>query len=199
MNLDRRRRVLLGLAAIAAYLVHAGYFVLQGYTEGGMWACHLGALLVGAGLLWRSPHLNAIGTMWLVVGTPLWIVGLVGGGPFLWTSTLTHVGGPLVGAVGIAALGMPRGAWWRALAGLAVLHVVARAAVPAEENVNFAHRIWEGWEGTFPSHGVFLAAVGAACAAVFWALELAAQRAGLRSPAENPPGPGRKTRPGRLS
>ena len=49
MNLDRRRRVLLGLTAIAFYLVHAGYFVLQGYAEGGMWACHLGALLVGAG------------------------------------------------------------------------------------------------------------------------------------------------------
>lgn len=65
-----------GAAACAFYATHGSFHVLRGHPEDLLWACHLGALGVGVGLLLRKPALNAIGFLWLCVGTVLWGVDL---------------------------------------------------------------------------------------------------------------------------
>ena len=172
-----RGRIVLGILAILFYAVHGTYHVLQGFPENLLWTCHLGSLSVGIGLLARSPALNLAGIMWLSVGTPLWIYGLFGGSVFLWTSTLTHIGGPTVGLLGLRPVGLPaRRVWWIAVTCLVPLHLLSRWMARPTPNVNFAGGIWPGMGPYFPSHTVFLLAVLLLCAGVFWGVEWAVRR-----------------------
>lgn len=162
---------LAGACAIAFFLIHGVWHALYGFMGNLLWACHLGALLVGLGLLFSSAGLNAAGVLWLSTGTPLWFGGLFAGATLFPTSVLTHVGGLAIGLYGVQRLGFPRGVWWKTLAGLAVLHVASRWMTPEDKNVNAAMGIWNGLDRYLPSHELFLAAVAVACAALFFGLE----------------------------
>jgi len=172
----RNTRISLGLLAISFYAIHGAYHVSRGFPENLLWACHMGSLVVGIGLLARSPGLNAVGVSWLLLGTPLWIAGVLGGGVFIITSTLTHLGGLSVGIWGMRRFGVPRNVGWQALAGIAALHVLSRWLTPLDKNINLARDVWRGFDVVFPSHGSFLVAVAIALTLFFFGLER-----GLRS------------------
>jgi hypothetical protein len=166
----------MGAVALGCYAIHGSVLVMRGEAEDLLWVCHLGAVLVGAGLLLRFSLINAIGTLFLALGTPLWLMDLAAGGVFLPTSLLTHVAALLIGLWGIRRLGMPRGAWWKAAVGLVGLIALARLLTPAHANVNLAFRIHRGWEEYFPSHEIYLAIIVSEAALYFLALELALRR-----------------------
>ncbi len=171
----------LGSVAILFYAVHGAYHWQQGLPENMLWACHLGALLVGLGLLLDSANLNGVGFLWLSFGTCMWLVGLTMDVPFLPTSALTHVGGLAIGLWGVRRLGLPTGVAWKAVAGLGLLHLISRGLNPPGKNINMAREIASGLEGWFPSHAMFLLAIGACSAAAFVSLEMALRRAFPRS------------------
>jgi hypothetical protein len=147
---------LLGVLALVCYAIHGGAHLLKNQPEDLLWACHIGAALVGVGLLAGSARLNGIGVLFLILGTPLWIMDLLAGGEFLPTSCFTHLGGLAIGLVGVRRLGMPRSAWWQASAALVALIFLCRLITPREANVNVAFDIQRGWEKYFPSHAVYL-------------------------------------------
>ena len=66
----------LGVLALTCYAVHSGFHLLRGTGAHALWLCNLGALLVGIGLVLGRPRLTAAGTLWLAVGTPLWLFGM---------------------------------------------------------------------------------------------------------------------------
>ncbi len=167
---------LLGIVALACFAAHGVYHYRFGFVENLLWACHLGCLLVGLGLLARSPAINAIGVFWLVLGFPLWFVGVWNSANFVPTTILTHFGGLGAGIVGLRDLGLPRHVWWKAWAALLALHVASRWLNPPDRNVNIAREVWPAFRGLFESHTVFVATVILFCAALFFLLE----RAGLR-------------------
>jgi hypothetical protein len=162
---------LLGAAALACYAIHGGFHLAQGRWYDLLWACHLGAVLVGIGLLARDAALNGVGVLLLSVGTPLWLMDLATGGEFFPTSILTHVVALVIGLYGAWRIGWPRGTWWKAAAGLAVFVGLCRLATPAEANVNVAFAVPRLAEAIFPSHTVYLACVIAAAAGYFWIVE----------------------------
>jgi hypothetical protein len=161
----------LGVLAIAFYATHGTYHLTRGFPENLLWCCHLGALLVGLGLLSRRATLNGVGLCWLAIGTPLWLIGLACGGTFVATSVLTHLGGLAIGVWGARRLGMPRGVWWKAAVGMVLLHLLTRPVNPPGKNINFAGDTWTGFEEWIPSHFVFLVLVLAGCSGVFLVLE----------------------------
>ena len=170
-------RVWLGSLAVLFYLVNGTYQLLRGFPENSLWVCHLGSLVVGLGLLSRSASLNLIGIQWLSVGTPLWLFNLISGGELFLTSTLTHLGGPVMGLLGIRHVGLPRRrVWWIAILGTSVLHFVSRWAARPEYHINLAGGFWPGTEPYFASYEVFLLSILLLCAAVFLALELLLHR-----------------------
>lgn len=118
--------------------------------------CHLGAALVGAGLLSGSAATNGIGTLFLCMGTPLWVMYLAGGGEFYPTSCFPHLGGLAIGLYGVRWLGLPSGTWWKSVAALVTLILVCRLLTPSSANVNVAFAIYPGWENLFPSHPIYL-------------------------------------------
>jgi hypothetical protein len=153
-----------GGLALAFYAIHAGHHLLRGHPEDLLWACHLGAVCVGVGLLARLPAVNAVGFVWLATGDSLWLLDLASGGEFIPTSLFTHVGGLALGALGLARFGMPRHTWWRATLAILVLQQLCRFTTPPQANVNLAHAVWSGWEEVFPStigYQIALLAIGA--------------------------------------
>jgi hypothetical protein len=173
------RRLAAGSVAVALYGLRASQFLAAGQPANMLWACYVGALAVGFGLLLRSPSLNAIGFLWETVGVPAWLLDLTTGGAFFTTSLLTHLAGLVLGFLGVGALGLPDGAWWKALGALAALVVVTRWMTPPSENVNLAFRVWPGWERWFPSHGAYLLFLACLSAATFLAVSAALKRGAL--------------------
>ncbi len=171
----------LGHLALLFYALNAVYHLRDGDPDNMLWACHLGALLVGVGMVLRKPMVNLIGILWLSVGTPLWLYNLFGGGEFFWTSTLTHLGGLAIGIFGARSLGEVDPVWWKALVLLVPLHVLSRWITSEERNTNFAHRVWPGMEGLFRTHFGFLLAVAVLCAGLFLAVEWVLRRYVIRS------------------
>jgi len=165
-----------GGLALAFYAIHASHHVLRGHPEDLLWACHLGAVCVGAGLLARLPAVNAVGFLWLAVGDALWLLELAGGGELIPTSLLTHVGGLAVGALGLARFGMPRHSWWRAILAFLALQQLCRFVTPAAANINVAHAVWSGWEDVFPGYVGYQIVLLAIGAAGFFAVEWVSRR-----------------------
>lgn len=141
-----------GVLAIAFYAVHAGVHLREHHPEDLLWACHVATVLVGLGLIFRSAVLNAVGFVWLVMGNAMWLLDLAGGGAFLPTSLLTHVGGLALSIVGLRAFGFPRHVWWKSVLAFLALQEVCRWITPAAANVNVAFAVWSGWERSFPSY-----------------------------------------------
>jgi len=174
----------LGMAAAACFVVYAGYEVRYGLVENLWWACSLATLLVAVGLLLHWPRWNAFGFLWLVLGVPLWIIDLLTGVGCHAFSVFTHLGGLLLGLTGTRVLGVPRGAWWQAMAGLYVLHWASRWVTPETENINLAFRVWTGWEAYFPSHRVYILLLMAGAGVLFAGVEFALLSTGF---ARRPP------------
>jgi len=168
-----------GLAAIGFYAAHAAHYLWRRQPENLLWVCHLGALAVGVGWLLGWPTWNAVGTFWLTLGFPLWIVDLATGGEFIPTSILTHGGGLVLGVLGLRKLGLPSGAWWKGAVPLALLHLVCRWATPAASNVNLAHAIHPGWESFFPSHFVYLLSLLGLYTLIAASLQVGLRRSGF--------------------
>ena len=166
----------LGLAALACYAIHAGFHLYNRRPEEVLWMCHLGAALVGVGLLFSSATANGIGTLFLCIGTPLWVMYLAGGGELYPTSTFPHLGGLAIGLYGVRRLGLPSGTWWKAVAVLIALILVCRLGTPPHANVNVAFAVYPGWEKVFPSHPVYLAVMMAQSAGYFFLCEYALRR-----------------------
>jgi hypothetical protein len=172
----------LGAASVCFYAAHAGRYVLRHESENVLWICHLGSLLVGIGLLTRQGTLNAIGTLWLLVGLPLWIYDLVKVGDWSATSIVTHVFGPIIGLIGVRSLGMPKGLWWKSLVGLAPIYLLSRLLTAPEANINLSHRMYPGSEAVFPNYPVYFAAMTALYVGAAFVFQVAARRLGCKPP-----------------
>jgi hypothetical protein len=171
----RDYRLLLGALAVLFYVIHGGRYAVLGQMYNMIWACHLGCLLVGIGLLIRRPRVYATGFLWLTLGLPLWITDMATGGTFP-TSSLTHAGGFAIAILGLRYLKMPRFSWAVAIAALILLAVFSRLTTPVQENVNLSQAVWAGWEAYFPSHFWYVCAINAGAAIEFYMVEYLARR-----------------------
>lgn len=174
------RHTQLGLLPFLFYAVHAGYHLLHHHPEDLLWSCHVANIAIGIGLILGRARPNAIGTLWLSIGVPLWLLDLVTGGTFIPTSLLTHVGGTAIGLFGCRTMGLPRHAARDALLALVALYIVTRLVTPRGANVNIAWAVWPGWERIFPSYPIYFALLVGLCAGAFVTAERLIRRLVLR-------------------
>lgn len=154
-------------AAFGCYAAHAAVHLARGEPYDLFWGCHIAVVLVGAGLLAGHATLNAVGLLWACFGMPIWLLYSFTGGEFMPTALLTHAGGLVLGAIGVHRLGMPRGAWWKALAAYLALWTLTRAFTPADANINLAFRVYPGWENRFSSYPIYFTTLLISGAATF--------------------------------
>jgi len=142
----------LGLTAIAFTIIHDAVLLYKRRWWDLAWVCHLSSAIIGVGCIFDWPYVVGIAVVWLFVGLTLWIVGLLTSEDFLPTSTLTHVGGLVIGVIYISQRGMPDGVWWRGILILIAIQHLTRYCTPAQENVNLAFFVSKGWESWFPTY-----------------------------------------------
>ena len=133
---DTNYRIAAGISAILLYLIHAGVLIYSNEPYHMLWSCHLGCMLVGVGLLIPQPWLLSIGFLWLAMGVPLWMLNVLTSNEFMWTSTLSHIGGLALAVYGFRFLKMPPFSWAVSTTGLIVLGFFSRFVTPQHANVN---------------------------------------------------------------
>lgn len=166
-----------GAVALGCYLLHALELVVRFPAANLLWTCDVAAVLVAVGLLASRPLPVAAGCFMFVPGNVVWLLDLAYGGELLPTAPLTH--GIVFGLAiaGTRRLGVPRSTWWTATLTMLACTAAARLVGPASENVNLAFRIPPGWEGPWPSHGVYVATWTALIAVGFAGLQALVRRA----------------------
>lgn len=168
----------LGVWPLAFVGVHLALRVHAGHPEDALWLCHVADLLLAVGLLAGLPRVWAVGSLWIVWGTPLWLLDVFGGGTFRPTSLGTHLGACVVALIAARRGVFPRGTHWRAILGVWALLALTRLLVPADGNLNLAFRVQEGWTAQFSSYPRYFAFVSAVCWVVFFATEQGLVRLG---------------------
>lgn len=180
-RVNDRSSLALGMAALALLGTREVVFVFRNQPENGLWACYTALLLVGVGLMARSAIWNAVGTFWLTVGFPLWIVDMLVAGNTEATSALTHIGGLILGYAGMKRLGLPPRTWVFSILGLAALMVGSRFLSTAAENINFSYRVYEGVDRIFPSYSSYVLALFGVFVTTFLLLQWGLPKLGLGS------------------
>ena len=180
--MNKRRSIALGTVAFALFATRQIVFIFRGQSENGLWACYVALLLIGVGLMVRSAACNAVGTFWLTVGFPLWIVDMLASGGTESTSALTHISGVILGYTGMKQLGLPSRTWVFSVLGLAVLIVISRPLTTAAENINFSHSVYEGVDRLFPSYWSYMLALFGAFTAIFLMLQWGLPKVGFGKP-----------------
>lgn len=164
------------MMAILFYAIHAGALLYRGEPEHLLWSCHIATLLSGWALILRIPLWNGIGFLWLVVGDLFWMLYLLGGGEFMPTSVLTHIGGLVIGFYGLIRMGIRRHSWLAALVLLPLLQQITHLLTPEKANINLAFRIHSGWENLFPNYFVYMLSILMFFGMVFVLTELLLRR-----------------------
>ncbi len=146
----------LGLLALGGFAIHGGGHLFRGTAHDVLWACTMANLLIGIGLIFpqrtQRVRLVAVGVLWLLVGNFTWAVDLILGGDFFYSSLLTHVGGLVLGGLGLHRLGYPSRAWIFATAGMVLLQLLCRVVTPPAANVNVAHQVYGFYRGIYGSY-----------------------------------------------
>jgi hypothetical protein len=163
----------LALLTLACWLIHASVHWRRGSAPDLVWGCNLGALFIAIGLFFVEPSLVAVGTFWLAAGTPLWIMDLLFGGEWLYSSLLTH---GVVFSLAIRHVvrgGLVEGAWWRALLGGALLQQCSRWLTHWSLNVNVAWGIYPPMRRYFSDFSRYWLATFVYLALLYFALDRA--------------------------
>lgn len=168
----------LGLWPLAFVVVHVGSRAVAGHPEDALWLCHVADLLLALGLLAKSPRLWAIGALWIIWGTPLWLLDVAAGGVFRVTSLGTHIGACCVALVAARQGTVPPGSHWRGIVGVWALLAVTRVVARPDGNMNLAFRVQDGWNRAFPSYVPYFAFVSAVAWMTFFLAERLLRRLG---------------------
>lgn len=133
-----------------------------------LWMCNIGNLVLALGLFLDKPVLVRVAAIWNIPGLVVWFLYVVLPWGVFFTSALDHIGGLVVSLIALKRYRMDRTSWRYAFGWYLVVQLVARFVTPAAFNVNMAHAIPSGWEGSFQSYWSFWLVLTALTAATLW-------------------------------
>src|SRR6185437_8352001 len=141
-----------------------------------LWACNVAMPLLAFGCFLAHARMCVCAFLFLLYGTPMWLLDLVAGGGMVLTSPLLHLGGLGLAAYAVWRLGWPPRTWLVAAGGAALVLAISALVTPPAANVNMAFSVYKGWEHWFPSHRVYLAGMWLGAASVFFVAERIARK-----------------------
>jgi hypothetical protein len=171
-NLTPRFR-LLGLLPLLFFILHANYYREAGGLSHLLWMCNIGNVLLASGLFLGWPALIRVAVLWLLPGLPIWLWFVVRPGWWILTSFLAHAGGLIVGLIAIQKVRASSWMWLQGFVWFLLVREVCRLFVPAELNVNGAHRIFPEFEPVFGAYWQFWIVGTLVVAAGLWVIGFA--------------------------
>lgn len=162
---------LLGVLPLIFFLIQTIHYWRYGGLGNLLWMCNAGNVLLGIGLLFGHREAIRAAAIWTIPGFIIWIkyVLLVSGG-FYFSTTQAHVGGIIIGMIALRRIGMDRWAWVYAFVWYLLTQFAARLFAAPDLNVNVAHAVQTGWEGTFTSYWKLWIVMTAVVAIGLWVI-----------------------------
>ena len=146
-----------GLVPLFTALYTTLYYVARGEPGEILWVCNVCSYLLGIGLLVRQHTLVWIATLWLIVGTPLWIMdNIVRQEFFTPHAFMMHIIGSLIGLLALRRSEKGGCQWWLALLLGIALNILARWLAAPELNVNLSASIYPAASPYFDNYPVYL-------------------------------------------
>ena len=146
---------LLGLLPLIFFIAQGVHYWRIDQLGHMLWMCNIGNLLLAMGLFLERRTVIRLSAIWMIPGLLAWILYVVLARGVFLTSTLAHVGGLIVAMIALSRFGMDRTAWRWAFGWYLMVQLCSRFVAPADLNVNLAHAVQGGWEGTFNSYWTF--------------------------------------------
>ncbi len=162
---------LLGVLPLVFFLIQTIHYWRYGGMGNLLWICNAGNVLLGIGLLLRQREAIRAAAIWTIPGFVIWVkYVLLASGGFYFSTTQAHVGGIIVGMIALRRIGMDRWAWAYAFVWYLLTQFAARLFTAVELNVNVAHAVQSGWEGTFTSYWKFWIVLTVVVAIGLWVI-----------------------------
>lgn len=158
--------------------LHVAACIVDGAWFDVLWACQVAAVCLGIGMVLPNANLAGIGSMCLMVGTPLWLVDVGFGAELVPTSGLTHALGWWLSVDQLRRPRVVKGIWWKTVAALACLQLFCRMVTPSDRNINAAFDTYSSVASYFPHHAYYLASLLVAATGIFWLVERITRRNG---------------------
>lgn len=147
----------LGLLPLCTAL-YTTYFEWRfGHIGHALWVCNLANYLLAAAMLLGWRRVLWVSTMWVVIGSPLWIWDNLTRGEFISVHAFfVHIISAALGVYAIVRSGHVAGAVWplAALAGLSA-QGLSRLFTPAELNVNMSFAVHPQLAAYFGNYGQY--------------------------------------------
>ena len=161
----------------------------EGWTV--LWLCDICNVMLGLGLILDRPRWIWISPMWLVAGTPLWLLDDMARGELRANAVGIHLVSGALGLVAMRAGRVPGRVWPEAVGWLIAAQLVSRLVTPPELNVNLAHQVYPALAPWFPHYAAYWLFNVVAFALALMVLERVLRRAlGASAGAEvDAPGP----------
>ena len=176
MTPHNRRMRALGLLPAVFFAITAVHNVRAGTPHMLFWICNVSNVLMAVSLAARWPRGVWISTLWVITGTPLWILDASLTHAFSVHSFFTHVVAGVIGVLVLRKMPAPRGVWWQAVLFAIGCQVLARAFTPAEYNVNVAFGSYHSMARILPGFALGWLFNLAIFIVVMFALELVLRR-----------------------
>jgi hypothetical protein len=148
-----------GAIAAACGGAQDAYHLWRGEAHDLLWVCNISPFILAAGCFARSSRLVTVAALCLAYGTPLWVLDLVTGGEWIWTSFGPHVVCLVLAWYALRHVGIARMSWLYATLGVLAIFGVTRLLTAPKYNVNLAFSVWAGWEKYFPSYALYFALI----------------------------------------
>jgi hypothetical protein len=163
---------IIGLIPLLTALYTSYLSITQGKPEEVLWVCNLSNFLLAAGLFARHAIAVRVATLWLIIGTPLWIWDNVERGIYLtFHAFVIHIISALIGIVAMYQLAWRPRIWgWALFYGLAI-QVFTRFAAPPQLNINVASRVYEPLQPLFPHYYAYMVFNAVCFGITLWVLE----------------------------
>jgi hypothetical protein len=174
---------LLGFLPLLFFIVQAIHYWRIGELGHILWMCNIGNLLLAIGLFLNHATLIRVAVLWTIPGLVVWFLYVVlAWGALLnraanfnelegvFSSTLAHLGGMVVGMLVLKKVRMESLAWLYAFGWYLVMQLLSRLVTSVDLNVNVAQKIPGGWEETFTVYWAFWLVLSALVAVILWLL-----------------------------
>ncbi len=145
------------LAPLAFFVYTVWDYTHLGTEDEVLWICNVCNLLLAFGAATRSPIALWTATLWLVIGTPLWIVDEFTVRTFHFHAVFTHIGAAGLGLWLLRGVPRPRHIWAYGIALLFVLQLASRFLTRPALNVNLAFGAYGDLLKIFPDYRVYWA------------------------------------------
>ena len=149
--------IFLGLIPFFAVIYSSYMSSSQGKAAEILWICNVSNMVLAFGLFMRNSMLIRIATLWLIIGTPLWIWdNIIHGYYFTAHAFVIHIVGLMIGLYASRFISHKKNAWIPALLFGLGLTLISRYTAPPELNINISAEVYPPLRSFLPHYYYYM-------------------------------------------